>query len=102
MGVAEQYAKPPMGALPGHKFAEHVAQGEDLKSMTEVSKDKRLEYLPGVFVGGYIYLATPTPQEHMMHVENVDGTLFNPLDSPLDGINIVVQILISIEVRLFQ
>ena len=48
--AAEQYVECPVGTLPGHKFVEHVAQGEDFKSMPEVSKDKRLKYLLEVSV----------------------------------------------------
>ena len=57
--VAEQYLEQPMGTLLGHKFAAHMAQGEDFKSMPEVSEDKRLKYPLKVFVHECILLAIP-------------------------------------------
>ena len=61
--VAEQYVERPLGTLPQHKFASHVAQGEDFNSMPKASNDKRLNYLLEVFVDDYISLVIPTSQE---------------------------------------
>jgi hypothetical protein len=68
--VAEQYVEQPVGILRGHKFAVHVAQGEEFESMPETSNDGSLRYLLEVFVDDYISLAIPTLQEHMVYIGN--------------------------------
>ena len=66
--MAEQYVEHPLGTLPQHKFAPHVAQGGDFISTPKASSDDNLMCLLEVFVDDYISLAIPTSQEQMPHV----------------------------------
>jgi hypothetical protein len=58
--VVAQYVERPVGTLPGHKFAAHVARGKIFGSMLEVSNDKSSRYMLEVFVDSYISLAIST------------------------------------------
>ena len=68
--VAKKYVERPLGTLPQHNFASHVAQGEDFNSVPKALRDDSLKYLLEVFVDDYISLAIPTLQEQMLHVGN--------------------------------
>ena len=67
--VAQQYVETPVGTLSNHKFAKHLAQGEEFESLLDTGSEN-LHYVIECFVDDYISLAIPTSQEILRHVAN--------------------------------